>query len=196
VAVDDSGQVLTSTHPTGTWTPALVDPGNVLNAVSCHSKSFCVAVDNHGNSVSSKNPTGGMSAWTLHTGVASDNLAAVSCPSTKLCVAVDQNAKGGDVLTSTKPTTNKTWKVEAVDKHFHTPFGVSCASTSLCVVLDDNGDAFTSVHPTGGKSAWVKTIHQVDNRWGFYGVSCSPGNTTVCVGVDAGGDEVAGKSRH
>jgi hypothetical protein len=199
VAVDSAGQVLTSTHPTGglpAWTPVSVDPGNVLNAVSCHSKSFCVAVDNHGNSVSSKNPTGGASAWTLHTGVASDDLAAVSCPSTKLCVAIDQTAKGGDVLTSTKPTSDKAWKVQAVDSHFRTPFGLSCASTSLCVMLDDNGYAFTSENPTGGKSAWVKTIHKVDNRWSFYAVSCSPGKSTVCVGVDQGGDEVAGKSRH
>ncbi len=198
VAVDSGGQVLTSTDPTGglpAWTPVLVDPGNALDAVSCHSKSFCVAVDNHGNSVSSKNPTGGMSAWTVHPGVASDEFAAVSCPSTKLCVAINQTATGGDVLTSTTPTTDKPWKVQAVDKHFHTPFGLSCASTSLCVMGDDNGYAFESTHPTGGKSAWVKTLHQVDNRWGFYAVSCSPGKTTVCVGVDAGGDEIAGKSK-
>jgi hypothetical protein len=203
VAGDSAGQVITSTDPTGgpaKWSPAFVDSVAFANidAISCPKTSFCVAVDNKGNSLSSTHPTGGAPAWKFHAGVDSTNaLEAVSCPSTKLCVAVDNavSAKSfGRVLTSTKPTASTPWKVQLVDKssNFPEPFGVSCPSTSLCVVVDDNGYAFTSTRPTGGKTAWKRSAHTVDPRAGFNALSCSPTSTTVCVGVDNLGGEVAG----
>jgi len=206
VAGDSAGQIVTSTDPTGgtaKWSAALVDPVAFANidSISCPKTSFCVAVDNKGNSLSSTNPTGGPSAWKFHSGVDSTNeLTAVSCPSTKLCVAVDDAVSHnsfGRVVTSTKPTTGTPWKVQLVDKskNFPEPFGVSCPSTSLCVVVDDGGFAFTSTKPTGGAHAWKKSAHPVDPREGFNAVSCSPTSTTVCVGVDGLGGEVAGKSR-
>src|SRR5581483_6109801 len=97
-AVDGEGQVLTTTNPSGgdgAWAIApidgqLTDPrslGELVTAISCPSASLCVAVDNIGNVITSTNPTGGASAWTV-TSVDSPNaLLAVSCPaSTTFCV--------------------------------------------------------------------------------------------------------------
>jgi hypothetical protein len=51
VAADLTGNVLTSTNPTGgsaSWTPALVDDVGFLGGVSCPSAELCVAVDPNG----------------------------------------------------------------------------------------------------------------------------------------------------
>src|ERR1700693_295330 len=56
--------------------------GNRLTSVSCPSSNLCVAVDDVGNAVTSTNPAGGASAWTV-TNVdvfSQDGLAGVSCP--------------------------------------------------------------------------------------------------------------------
>src|SRR5207248_3859622 len=100
VAVDDTGNVLTSTDPTdGTsWTPSNVDASNVLFAVSCASSSLCVAVDVPGHVVTTTNPTGGPAAWTVTTVAGAARFYGVSCPSSSLCVAVDS---GGNVATGT-----------------------------------------------------------------------------------------------
>src|SRR2546430_11743306 len=88
--------------------------GNLISAVSCPSVSLCVAVDDVGNVLTSRNPTGGAEAWTVtHVdSVKSPNtlavdLAGVSCPTNGLCVAVDHS---GNVITSTDPTgTSSAW---------------------------------------------------------------------------------------
>ena len=62
VAVDNSGNVVTSSNPTGgpvAWTVTKVDASNSLFGVSCPSSGFCAVVDNDGNVVTSSNPTGG-----------------------------------------------------------------------------------------------------------------------------------------
>ena len=54
VAVDDAGNVVSSTDPTGgaaAWTTTQVDGMKVLDGVSCASTALCVAVDNTGNDV-------------------------------------------------------------------------------------------------------------------------------------------------
>jgi hypothetical protein len=77
VGVDYWGNVVTATDPTGgasAWTVAPVDPNGPalgfvdqpsLTGVSCPSVSLCVAVDRAGNVLTSANPTGGSSAWTV-----------------------------------------------------------------------------------------------------------------------------------
>lgn len=52
VAVDDSGNVVTSSNPTGgaaAWRVTNVDGTNSLRAVSCPSIALCFAVDSLGN---------------------------------------------------------------------------------------------------------------------------------------------------
>src|SRR5207342_832113 len=90
VAVDDEGNVVTSTSPTGgagAWTVTGVDGSNEFVGVSCPSTSLCVAADFDGNIVTSTDPTGGASKWTV-TAVdfvvtnESNLPSALSCPST------------------------------------------------------------------------------------------------------------------
>ena len=113
VAVDGSGNVVTSSNPTGgapAWTVSHVHGmlavqlglGDfVMPRLSCPSSRLCVAMDGIGNVVTSSNPTGGAAAWTLtNTDVDAFNyLSGVSCPSVSICVAVDRS---GNVVTGTQ----------------------------------------------------------------------------------------------
>lgn len=69
VAFDD---VWTSADPpSAAWTSASIDNAThdgtsaQLQAISCPSMTFCLTVDDQGNAVTTTNPTGGASAWTL-----------------------------------------------------------------------------------------------------------------------------------
>ncbi len=73
--------------------------GKGLCAISCPSRTFCVAVDDGGNVVTSASPTGGEQAWDV-LDVDDTILYGVSRPSSNLCVAVDY---AGNVVTSTSP---------------------------------------------------------------------------------------------
>ncbi len=70
VAVDDRGDVLTSTNPTGgasAWVETTpIDPDGLDN-LTCPSVSLCVADDYIGDVVASTNPTGGAGAWSAPT---------------------------------------------------------------------------------------------------------------------------------
>ncbi len=62
VGVDNFGNVVTSSNPTGgagAWAVTNVVGANFMTGVSCPSSSLCVAVDGGGNVVTSSNPTGG-----------------------------------------------------------------------------------------------------------------------------------------
>jgi len=164
--------------------PALIDhqpttssaPG-VLPGISCPSASLCVAVDNAGNVVTSTNPAGGASTWTVtHVdGSAGSNriLTGISCPSASLCVAVDQE---GDVVTSTDPTGGASaWRVAHVNGIYSFDFAsVSCPSMSLCVAVDTSGNAVSSADPTGGPSAW-NAVHADPTM-----LSCGPHGSNEC----------------
>ena len=76
VAVDDQGNAITSSNPTGgrsAWRSVNIDSRNAgcgytglcygLTGVSCPSGSLCVAVDAVGNVLTSTHPGGGASAW-------------------------------------------------------------------------------------------------------------------------------------
>ncbi len=113
VAVDDRGNVLTSTDPTGgprTWAKRHVDRrGGRLTAVSCPSASLCVAVDVHGNALASTEPAR-PGTWIAnyvdrgadHITGRQTSLTGVSCPSLSLCVVVDS---AGNVVTGSAPAT-------------------------------------------------------------------------------------------
>ena len=125
-AVDNVGQVITSTRPTVSWrvsTAETVKPcgpeayGCVgsLTGVSCPAVSLCVAVDNQGDVVTSTNPLDPASGWTatsVEAGTSNQGptlLLGVSCPSSSLCVALDEF---GNVVTSRQPTGGaSTWRI-------------------------------------------------------------------------------------
>jgi hypothetical protein len=178
VAVDEAGDVLTSTEPVaGVWSKRHVEGSGALDGVSCTTPDLCVAIDNAGDVVSSTNPTGGVGAWSVVHVDGTNTLKSVSCPSASLCVAIDN---AGDVVTSTEPAGAATaWKV--------TPTGdpgvshVSCSSASLCVAIDDAGNVVTSTEPSKpATEAW--TVTRVDGETPIDGVSCP--YLGLCVAVD------------
>lgn len=213
VAVDNAGEVLTTTDPeagaTG-WKPADIDGARALTGISCPSASLCVGVDSGGNVLTSTDPAGGQDAWTIaHVDDASNSaaqvsgLTGVSCPSVSLCVAVDG---GGDVVTSTAPVGGAGgWTVFHADNgiefecyHYGGSgpscqpvlVGVSCASGSLCVAVDDAGNVISSTAPGSGSSAWggASPDVSVPAAYSLNGISCP--SLSLCVAVDGYAEEV------
>jgi hypothetical protein len=206
VAVDEVGNVLTSSNPTGgarAWKVTHVDgPPNCdffrvpcanLDSLSCPSVKLCVAADEGGNILTSTNPGGGTAAWkvTHIAGVSVNGLGDVSCPSIRLCVAVDG---GGNVVTSTNPTGGAAaWTVTHVygskcapaDPHCALR-GMSCPSTSLCVAGAEKGIVVTSTNPAEGAAAWKVTRVAGANDLSL--VACP--SISLCVLVDGIGNVV------
>ena len=192
VAVDESGNVVTSTNPGGgasAWILSGIDGAVSLTGVSCPDEHLCVAVGgvipaadpssgNYGVVLTSTDPADGPGTWK----VASVNvysLTAVSCPSPSLCVALDSN---GQIVTSTDPTGGPSaWTSFGVDQGSADFSAISCPSAFLCVAVDDLGNVATSTDPTGGSGAWTLTNLSPDITGlpNFDSVSCA--TDTFCV---------------
>lgn len=183
VAVGGSGQIATSTDPTGgadAWTQTTIDGYHALEGISCPSTSFCVAVDSGGNVLATNDPAG-HEPWSV-THLEDHALYAVSCASMSLCVAVDEV---GNAFVSTDPAGGAAaWSGEEVDVG-HSLLGVSCRpSSSLCVAVDGLGDALTTNDPAGGAEKWSK--FEIDHEEALGGVSCS--SSSLCVAFDGSGN--------
>ena len=203
VAVGTNSTIVSSTEPTGsasawkavhpegysnTESPPGSPPGseaiyagNAIRGVSCPSIHLCVAAGPQGNLLTSTDPTGDVSAWSIaELGREATRMNAISCPSPSLCVAVAYNGK---VITSTNPAGGATaWTITALE----TPLdllGVSCASASLCVAVDNEGRIVASTNPTGGPSAW-QSVGVPAGSSSLNGVSCP--SHALCVTGNAG----------
>ena len=179
VAVDDNGNVLSSTAPTsGTWSaPASIHtPAPHLTAVSCPSGTLCFAVDTSGSVYSSATPTS--APWTSGNIDGTTLLNGVSCPSSSLCVAVDNT---GEVLASVTPgtLTSASWPALAVDGSRHIT-AVSCPTASLCAAVDNAGNILVSTSPTSAP-AWHATPLTTS---ALTGVSCDSAGLCVAVAID------------
>ena len=162
-----------------------------MSAVSCRSRSLCVAVGNSGDVATSTNPAGGSGAWRFAHVDGSQPLEAVACPSVSLCVAADG---AGRLLISEHPTRGTAfWKAFAVRglqagrarRYQAYVWDLSCPSRSLCVGVDNGGDVVTSTDPAGGASAW-RVVH-IESPF-LVGVSCA--SASLCAAVDGSGDVV------
>jgi hypothetical protein len=193
VAVDDTGNVLTTTSSTeeaSSWRLTHVT-GVAPDGVSCVAPQFCVAVDHAGSIFTSTNAAAEPPTWTVSQNVdPTGGMSAASCVSTSFCVAVDYH---GNVLTSTNPTGGPSaWVTTKVDRNPRSSsganalYGVSCASISLCVAVDSAGNVLISTNPAAGVPIW--TVRNVEGNATIYGVSCPA--VSLCVAVDAGGNFV------
>jgi hypothetical protein len=162
LCVGVGGETISTADPaagTVTWTAAYTDAGegHSLTGISCPTVTLCVAVDLAGNVLTSTDPTGGPSAWSLADIDGTHILAGVSCPSASLCVATDYS---GQAITSTDPTGGSgAWQAypAAPDPG---ALSVTCASATLCFGIGFNGQAFTSTDPTGG-TPWTQVSEPV-----------------------------------
>jgi hypothetical protein len=206
VAFDGDGNVITSTDPAGgasAWTVAHVDttdpacgshgstmcPG-AITALACPSASLCVGVDSNGYVLTSTDPAGGPSAWTIapvDTAAQYENyspLVLVSCPSISLCVAADFT---GNIVTSTDPTGGASaWKLTAVQSNVYGFINdLACPSVSLCVG-SGSGTAVTSRNPTGGTGAWKSFTVEAEGSTVGTGLACP--SVSLCVAGGGAGD--------
>jgi hypothetical protein len=192
-----SWHVVTPPYPVGPGVtciegePHCPTPGGRLQAVSCASPSFCVAITYEGFVYVSTDPTGGAGAWSPTVinesgGNGATHLTAVSCPSPSLCVAVSggsNNSNGGRVLTSTDPTSGQ-WQVARLGSSFDLR-GVSCGTPSFCIAVAREGRLFASTDPTGGASAW-REVGTPGGPGDLEGIDCI--EISFCAAGNAGGN--------
>ncbi len=181
VAVDDAGDVLSTTAPaTGVWGhPAEIHASaSNLSAVSCPSATFCIATDMHGNAYDTTTPT--VQPWTLESAIdGTTQLNGISCPTTSLCVAVDSS---GNVRWSPTPGNSASWTTEThVAGNTTALTAVACPLATLCVATDHAGQVLASTDPTTASSWQATTLSTVQ----LNAVSCN--SSATCVAVSAAG---------
>jgi hypothetical protein len=202
VAGDYAGNILASSDPTGgasKWTSVDADPPNRVYGIgspndivgiSCDpTSSFCLAVDTNGHAVTSTNPTGHASDWTVtqadsDVDFQSNSPTAVSCASNSFCAAVDAR---GNILATTDPAdgTAATWTpTTALEPDVFN--AVSCASVSLCAAVDWGGSVAVSKDPADPAPTWVPSPSRVIPSGQLRSVSCP--SVSLCVAVGDGGN--------
>ena len=150
---------------------ATIDGDNTIDAVSCPNSSFCVAVDNDGNSL-----TYNGTSWSAATSIDSTRkIDAVSCPSKSSCAAVD--TKGNAVTYGTT-----SWSPASSIDGDNTLDSVSCASSSFCVVVDNAGNALIY-----NGTSWSAAT-SIDGTKVLESVSCA--SSSFCMAVDNKGDAI------
>src|SRR5581483_4762398 len=161
VGVDTFGNVFSSTAPgTGPWALAKVLRGRLtvvgeetstraFTGISCPSRTACVASDNHGDLVTSRNPTGDVSAWRILRPAALRRTHAdvIACPTAGLCLAGLNN---GRLALSTRPLGGPgTWKRSRLVLRGLAPSAISCPSRRLCVIGGFHGTYAVSLNRRG-----------------------------------------------
>ncbi len=170
-------QPSTPAAPTGVWSaPQQIDntsSGNALNAVSCATPTFCVAVDSGGYvHVFS----GGTWVSGQQVDPGGNTLQGVSCPTTTYCVAVDNS---GNAFTDTAGTWSSGNQIDTASNDSLN--AVSCPTATFCMAVDSSGTAFTDTAGTWSSGSQIDT----NGNNSLNAVSCP--TPTFCVAVDNDG---------
>jgi hypothetical protein len=161
------------------WTKGttIVNPGGGVNAVSCPTSTFCVAVDRTG-AVSSFNGTKWSPPQTVDK---SNDLVAISCPTVSFCMATDTV---GDYIAMN----NGTWGVATP---FATPNSlemqsVSCSSATFCLAVGQTSSfAPVDYYYLNGSWTFDAVAFAPGDNNPFDAVSCT--STNVCLATDVSG---------
>jgi hypothetical protein len=207
------GDVIVSTDPTGggqSWKVEKVDTSSLpcggnhpvtptycagaLGAISCASRSLCVAVDSNGNAVISTDPGGGVATWDTQAidpdsnpSQQYDPLQFISCPSASLCVAADFV---GNILSTREPAAANPWNIAAVTSSYGFLGDFACPAAKLCIGIDNN-EAVLSRDAASPVGAWKTFPIGLKPRPAGYtagDVTCV--SSTFCA-ADDGGSTVA-----
>src|ERR1035437_3693534 len=148
------------------WSNRVGIDSSSVEAVSCPSSSFCLAVDSAGNAMTFN----GLS-WSPPVSIDAGNyLSAVSCSSSSFCVAGDE---AGNALMFN----GSSWKTVHVDTPFPNRMeSVSCTSSSFCLAVDFGGEWLTF-----DGSSWSAPAVLPSGAW-MPAVSCT--SSSFCLGVD------------
>jgi len=153
-----------------------------LTAISCPTASFCAAADDGGDILTSTDPSGGATAWTLAPlpAIGPDGLVGISCPTASLCVAVNGY---GDVTTSTDPLGGSAaWTTVSLGTQVRLA-AVSCPATTLCVAAAGD-QLYWSTDPTGGPASWTGVTVGTGAVGAVFAVSCP--TTSFCAATGHG----------
>jgi len=148
------------------WGPATsIDGSNTLEAVSCPTSSFCMAVDNKGNALKYNG-----TSWSTPASIDGTQwLDSVSCPSSSLCIAVDKRGY--------ETTYNGTsWSTPSDIDSNKVITSVSCPTSAWCMAVDSSGRALTY-----NGTSWTSAA-SIDGTNALESVSCP--TTTFCAAVD------------
>ena len=167
VALDTSGAAVTSTNPTGgatTWTPATVDAGHQLTAISCPSTSLCVAGDDVGNAV-----VGTLAQHLLTATKAGFGSGTVTSSDGQMnCGTACQHAfsAGTSVTLTAAATTGSTFAGWS---------GGGCSGTGTCAVTMSSDQAVTAtftITPTPSRTLTVSVAGSGSGTVTAAGVNC------------------------
>lgn len=157
VGANDGGKVIGIANPLSasiSLTQIQLDGSLELQAVSCASPAFCIAVANKGRIVVSGNPGAAAPVWTEIGTPGAGDLEAVDCPTESLCLA--GNARGNVLSSTDVKTAAPDWR--GVNTGPSVPVtGISCPTVSRCAAVDNNGDVAVSTDPTGPLGSWPAT---------------------------------------
>jgi hypothetical protein len=199
VAVDNVGQVVTSTDPMGgasAWTTAVLPDAPSLTGVSCPSATLCVIVGS--TRFYSTTPSAGASAWKVSGTVIGGVLVSIACPSATLCVSVGygDSTTGLASASATPSGAASGWASTTINTTV--PSGnsqlldsVACAGIGFCVAVDGADNAFDTVSPLTGSWTPITAARALStSTWSA--ISC---NTKTCVVVDSRGFVTSGSIR-
>ena len=178
-ALQGSAASAASSNAALTWSssPALTSANGGVNAVSCPTSTFCVAVDRSGEASRFNGST--WSTPEVIDGTAS--LTAISCPTTTFCVATD--ALGKSVVMS-----GGSWGPPTSFAGSNSPVmrSVSCASSSFCLAVGQTAN-FSPIDYFYYDGVWSldTVVISPSDTSPFNAVSCTA--TLVCLATDIGG---------
>jgi PQQ-like domain len=215
IALGGVGPDVASAPPAFSWSsPEAIDSeapyarAIPITSMSCASTTLCLAAtENHGELISSTNPTGTTEGtWSVlqtslisegATGYALAGATCVTAESSPFCVATGRNfndpSEPGIAITTTEPTGDASaWHKTVFPTGLTTP--PVCAyesSTTLCLISTGfNSELLVSTEPSGGASAWTG----IEAGFTGYGIGTSGAacpSTTFCAAVSYGAQFVA-----
>jgi hypothetical protein len=178
----------------------LIGSSGFLNAVSCPSGSFCLAVGENPDETRGiavpLNPGTAMvrSGQELHI-ISGIFMSGVACASRKQCVAVGHDSNGSGVVVALNPATGAISSGQRVRTIPLTGGvgleGVACPSANLCVAVGENSGRSAGVavplNPATGAIRRGQTIRNVTHKGVLFDVACP--STTVCLAVGWGASQ-------
>ncbi|HTC60981.1 MAG TPA: glycoside hydrolase family 27 protein, partial [Solirubrobacteraceae bacterium] len=153
-AVDDAGNVLSSTNPAGgrgTWHSQKISAAQ-LGGISCSVSGSCLTVDSVGDALASSDPAAVSATWS-ETPIDDEALDAVSCASSGLCVATDTRGQAfaGDNVAAPIPS----WSVSSADSAGIA--GISCLAGGFCLAVNPGGSFVVARVPAPGVTTLAPT---------------------------------------
>ena len=177
-----------------TWSPGFQILGfNTLTDAACPGETLCLAVDDAGRVLSTRNPTAPDPEWKAVRPLTNTDAIAVSCPSISLCVVAGRN--GSIRLTRNANAATPAW-VNGPG-YFAQLADLTCPTVQRCIGIDiANGakvlrDLDVVPAPPDGPVGpqWDDDPSAIDGAAGPQAVSCP--SATHCVVVDGSGNVLA-----